>query len=1067
MRCPRCGGETPDARRFCCDCGSRLDAGAPLDEIRTVTVLFADVAGSTAASARLGLEAVKVMMDRVFEVLYQVILQHGGTVDKYIGDCVMSLFGAPLAFGDDPARAVRAGLAIQRSLAEVALELEARGLPAVRMRVGINTGPVICGAVGAGPERRFTVLGHAVNIASHLQQVAPVGGVVVGEETARRIRGLFYTSPFANPHGQAQLVTGERAGGIWLRPREILGREIETVGRGRELDALAAILDACIERSESHLVIVSGEPGIGKSRLLFELFGRLERARPSLQRVVGFAHPLSAAVPFSVAAGAIRQGLGIAIDESPLEAVTKLHSLLAARGRPSLEADLALLSRLLGVGGGAPEGGEDPSLYPRRVLDLLADVVDWLTDRHPVLLVAEDLHWCDASSLALIEHLHARLAGKPLLLAGFTRPELLAERPELLEGARRSRIDLGPLDRSAVGELLVQAVGPEGDRLLELISSRALGNPYHVEELLRSLEERHILVRRIGGWDLRGLPDRLEIPPGVEAVTQARIDHLSPAQRRLFCEAAAVGRTFWDGLLHALDERFSASDLSTLVQRELVVPKQESTFRGQIEYSIVHDLTRDVAYRMLPEPRRSELHRRIAGWLLEQGAAAGTEELALVGRHLDLGGQPEEAAAYLSQAGDAAFAAAAYHTAAQHYGRALEIARAPKRLFDLLARRERVWNALGRFADQRQDAERMLALAGELGDESRVEALLRLGRAQLNVGELEAARQVFRDAYQRALDLGDADAQARSLRWLAMYHFNRSEHHQARAYFEQALQLADRHELESLAAELAYELGVTVGTIGDYPRALDVSNRALEMFRRQRNRYQEAFCLGNIGCFHVYLGEHEDARAVLERAAELGREMGLPLAEASAKANLGNALRLLGQPATALALTEEAASAARELGDPRLGADAEVYGALAALEAGDLVRAEVLARSALEGARRGSMPGTEAAAQMALARVLSRAGDARAAFEASAEAVAILDRIGSVEGFEEEILLVHGELCGRLDRREEAERSLRRAREEIDRKAAFIRQGERRHRFLRRAEALPDGLALPGESHGA
>ncbi len=359
----------------------------------------------------------------------------------------------------------------------------------------------------------------------------------------------------------------------------------------------------------------------------------------------------------------------------------------------------------------------------------------------------------------------------------------------------------------------------------------------------------------------------------------------------------------------------------------------------------------------------------------------------------------------------------------------------------------------------------MLALAAELGEESRVEALLRLGRARLNVGELEGARQVFRDAYQLSLDLGDADAQARSLRWLAMYHFNRSEHHQARAFFEQALQLADRHELESLAAELAYELGVTVGTIGDYPRALDVSNRALEMFRRQSNHYQEAFCLGNIGCFHVYLGEHEDARAVLERAAELGRAMGIPLAEASAKANLGNALRLLGEPAAALALTEEAAATARELGDPRLTADAQVYGALAALEADELARAEQCARAALEEARRGAMPGTEAAALMSLARVLARGGRAEVALTASAESVAILDRIGSVEGFEEEILLVHGELCGRLDRREEAERSLRRAKDEIARKAAFIRQAERRRRFLRRAEELP-GAPL-GESHGA
>ena len=1076
MRCPVCGAESPEGKRYCADCGAPLPRppttelaprparDEPPDEIRTVTVLFGDVAGSTELAAHLGLETVKDVMDSVFDRLYQVVLQHGGTVDKYIGDCIMALFGAPLAFGDDAARAVRAALAIQRTLADLEPKLAARGLPAVKMRIGINTGPVIAGAVGAGPERRYTVVGHGVNIAAHLQREAPVGGVLVGPETFRRIRGLFYLSELATEAGKAYQVMAERAGGLWLRPREILGREVETVGRAPELEALMRELTACTDASEARLLLVVGEPGIGKSRLLFEWLERVEEELPDARSIVGFAHPLSAGVPFSVAAEAVRRGLGISLTEPPLGALTKLHTLLESLGRPSVEADQSTLARILGLPIAEAAPDEDPG-FPRRVLDLLADVVDWLTTRHPTVLVIEDLHWCDSSSLALMDHLLQRLAPKRLLVVGLTRPDLLAEHPELLDGPRRARLDLGPLDRAAVGQLLDQAVGPDSGRLLlDRVADAALGNPYHVEELLRVFEERRVLVRRPGGWEVRELPAELEIPPGVEAVTQARVDNLTPRQRRLLCEAAAAGRTFWDGLLRVVHQGFSPQDLSQLVRRELVVPRESSAFRDQKEYAFAHDLTRDVAYRMLPEPRRADLHRRIAAWLQEQGAV-GPEELALVGRHLDLGGRPDEAALYLARAGDAAYAAAAYATAVMHYGRAVELVRDPGGVFDLLARRERVLNALGRWAEQRRDADQMLQLAEGLGESRRVEALLRSGRARLNIGEHEQAREAFEEAHRLATRIDDVDGQARALRWLAMCHFNRAEHLPARDLFERALKLAERSGLASLAAELAYELGVTVGTIGDYPQALAVSRRALEMFRQQANRYQEAFCLGNLGCFHVYLGDYEEAVTALEEAARLGRAMGIPLAEASANANLGNAFRMLGRAEEALLLELEARDIARQIGDPRLVSDALVYAARAGLDAGRPALAEELAGEALTQARQAGLPGTEAAAQLALARVLGATGRAAEAARASAEAVCILDRIGSVEGLEPEILLVHGDLCRQLGRTAEAEACLARARQEISRKAAFITAPERRARFvaeLVRHAGVPQELA-----HGA
>ena len=1060
-------------------CGEPLSAAGAgsvnaelVDEIRTVTVLFADVAGSTEMTAQLGLEAVKGLMDRVFERIYRVVLEHGGRVDKFIGDCVMALFGAPLAYGDDPARAVRAGLAIVKAVAQMEEELRGDGLPPVRMRVGINTGPVIAGPVGAGPERRYTVLGHAVNLAAHLQQEAPVGGVLVGEGTYRRIRGLFdlrellERSPSAEA-GRAYLVDDERTGGLWLRPREILGKEIEMVGRDVELRHLLNLAAACRETPESRLVLLVGEPGIGKSRLAFEFLSRLEHHHPDTERIVSLAHPISSGIPFSVVADAMRRRLGINTGQPPDQVVARLHAVLETLGRPQLEKDQRALTHILGLPADAERDPEETS-SPRQVLDLMVQLIERLTSR-PTVVVADDLHWADDSSLTLIEHILEQLPDRPLLVIGLVRPEYLLQKPEQLKGPRRNRLDLGPLDHLSVSQLVRQAVGElSDDELLDVISSRALGNPYHAEELLRALEERGVLVRRVGGWDLTTLPADLGIPPGVEAVTQARIDNLTPEQRRVLCHAAAVGRTFWDGLVRSLDDDFAPKDLSVLVERELVVSRQGSTFPGNKEYIFVHDLTRDVAYRMLTEQRRTELHQRVAAWILAQGAS-GAEQLALVGGHLDLGGRPEEAATYLCRAGDAAFSAAAYPTAALHYSRAIELALSRPLQFDLLARRERVLNALGRWNEQRADAARMLEISVELDEEERrVEALLRVGRALLNLGLHGEARAAFEEAQERAMSLGDPASQARSLRWLAMYHFNRSEHLQARELFEHALRLAEEHGLADLEAELGYELGVTAGTVGDYVRALDVSSQALAQFREQGNRYQESYCLANIGCFYIYLGEYDEAVPALEQAAALGREMRIPLAEASAQANLGNAYRLLGRTEEALNLERRARQVAEEIGDHRLAADALIYGALAALDAALEPEAErsrdtrhtlarELAGEALGLAKKSGMVGTEAIARMALARVLAGEGRIDDAYHHSKKAVLILDRIGTVEGFEQEILQVHGDLCAQNGRDEEAQQHRNRARSEVDRKATFIRSEQRRRSFIERALHHPIG----------
>ncbi|MCA9664037.1 MAG: tetratricopeptide repeat protein [Myxococcales bacterium] len=1071
LLCPACCAENPGDKRFCGDCGAELDHG-PLelvDEIRTATVLFADVARFTELSAQLGLEAIKLLMDHVFDRLYQEVLRHGGVVDKYIGDCVMALFGAPIAYGDDAARAVRAGLAFQRALNEMRPELLDLGLPPIDMRVGINSGPVIAGAVGAGPQRRYTVMGHTVNVASHLQQDAPIGAVVIGDGTFRRVRGLFELARLEGGEHSGHVVAGERFGGLWLRPREILGAEVEMVGRVEELSHMQQLMHRCHEERRAQLLVVSGPPGIGKTRLGAEFLTWLELRYSEAVRLVAFADPQVTASPFGVAADALTRKLSSSDSRGEI-GVDALMSMARNVGCTVADGDRAVLARLVGLPSSLvhTRGEKPPSHghFAQRCMDLLEELAERVAELTTIVVFIEDMHWCDAATLELCERLMQRARDKPIFIVGFARPELLRERPELVEGVDRHVIELEALHGDDVGELLERVLGPDLRPRLEALCSSALGNPFHVEELLRTLEERGVLVRQVNGWTLGAVPDDFGIPPGVEAVTQVRIDNLDPSQRALLRSAAAIGPTFWDGALRELASDFSPKDLSTLVRRELVVPMQESQIPGQREFRFLHEMTRQVAYAMIPESQRPPLHLRVAQWLdREQAGTTNAEELAAIGSHFDLGGDKQRAADYLGRAGDVAYERGAYDAALDHFTRAVELAQRDDVLFDVLARRERVHNALGRWALQLADAEHLIELAVDR-DRRRVEALLRLGRAHLNRGEHARARSAFDEALEIASELDDTEGRARALRWIGMVHFNRSEHREALPSFSEALVLAEKAGLDGLAAELAYEYGVTAGTIGDYGRAVDVSRRALEMFRRQGNRYQESFCLGNLGCFHIYLGEYERAVAVLEQAAALGRRMGIPLAEASAEANLGNALRFLGRFDEALRLEARAGAVAQRLGDVRLEADTCLYGALAALGAntamGDRLDAASLAREALSLARQAEMPGTEAAASMALAQALAAAGKLDEALGASARAVQILDALGSVEGFEADIRLTHARLCLSAGRRAEAYAILERARSELEQMAEQIDGSERRRRFLLMVESNAAIFRLSG-----
>src|SRR6266540_990426 len=531
-RCPSCGTPAPAEARFCMTCGSALDAPAPPgaappaptsvsippEERCQVTVLFADLSGYTAFAERLDPEAVKSLVDRALLRLGQEVERYGGTVDKYIGDNVMAIFGAPVAHEDDAERAVRAGLGMQAAMAEVN-----EGLPDgahFALRVGVNTGEVLAGAVGAA----YTVTGDTVNVASRLQSAARPGSVTVGERTMRSTDAAIEYAALdpLELKGKAERVPAWEAVGLIAEHavrRVAPASESPLVGRRQELGALDSLYERVVREGTSHLVTVVGEAGVGKSRLLREFERRLEE-HPSKPKVrTGRCLPYGSSIVFWALGEVLRAECGIVESDSSEEAWRKLRSYVTElMGKPSTHADreAALIGRLLGVDVPAelvPEE-DDPERMRELFLAALRRGIEAIATRRPFVIAFEDIHWADDGMLDAIEHL-AQWVRAPLMLVCLARDELLDRRPSW-GGGRRSatQLMLSPLSDEH-SRALVWALLPQGQEVVPAVAERSGGNPLFAEEMARRIAEE-------------GTIEAASLPDTVQAVLAARLDSLEP-----------------------------------------------------------------------------------------------------------------------------------------------------------------------------------------------------------------------------------------------------------------------------------------------------------------------------------------------------------------------------------------------------------------------------------------------------------------------------------------------------------------------------------------------------------
>ncbi len=834
-------------------CGAGFDAAAPPvvsaeppDERRQVTVLFADLSGYTAVAEAMDPEAVKSLVDRSLRRLGSEVQSFGGTVDKYIGDNVMALFGAPVAHEDDAERAVRAALRMQESMEEINEWLP--GDTALALRVGVNTGEVMAGAVGD----RYTVTGDTVNVASRLQSAGRPGTVTVGERTVQATRqavGYHELAPLTLK-GKAKPVPAWEATGLIAAQslRRAASLEAPLMGRERELDALETAYGRVVRDGRAHMITLIGEAGVGKSRLLRELEHRLAKAEPPAGIRTGRCLPYGSGIVYWALGEVVRGEAGIVDSDSSEEAWSKLTAYVS---HVLSEAPALAERRAAQIGGSlgfdVPEALEpsetaDPQRRRETFFSALRTVIESSARRTPLVLAFEDIHWADDGMLDAIEHL-ARWVHAPLLVVCLARDDLL-ERRSGWGGGRlgATQLALEPLSSASSRELVTALVGggdgPWSD-LVPLLAERSGGNPLFAEEMVRRLEDE-------------GTDGITELPDSVQAVLAARIDALEPFERRLVQQAAVVGRTFWEGSLAALAEaegRPLAPALSALQEKDILAPEAESRLAGEQELAFKHVLIRDVAYGMLPKAVRWRKHLEVGRFIEERAGDRTDEVVALLAEHYgraaalgtEAGGEPGElaevvgrAVRFLEEAGDAEALLYANREAVAHYGLALDrvrdtdpaaAARIGEKQGDVALRLGRVdaamdvWHACLAFQEGEENLDRMADLRRKVGAALAVK------------GERKAAIE----NYQRGINLlkdGPPKLELVHLYEEAAWLYLQTGDNMLAIYAsEKALRLAERLGETGAASRAHGIFGRVFGRIGDNEKARVNLERSVELAR--------------------------------------------------------------------------------------------------------------------------------------------------------------------------------------------------------------------------------------------
>jgi len=901
MKCLQCNAENPAGSNFCLRCGARLGGtcgacaaelapgsrfcnlcGAPTGgetpeeraaapssytprhladkilksksalqgERKQVTVLFCDIVESSKLAERLDAERMHEVMDRALRLMAEAVHRFEGTVNQFLGDGIMALFGAPIALEDHALRAVRAALAIQETIGGYSSQLSDTHGTQLRLRIGINTGPVVVGKIGDDLRMDYTAIGDTTHVAARLEGLAQPGTILVSDATHRLVHGYIRSESKGTVQVKGReapisvrKVTGRRR----TRSRLELSAErglTEFIGRRREL----GILHDCLARAKAgkgQVVTISGEAGAGKSRLLHEFRKSLEG--DAVTWLEGPCEPYAQSMPYSSVLQILRADFHIEEGDNSLQIQQKLRHGMALLD-PSLESGLPYLCELFNIPSeDASLKHLDPQIRRRRTFDALNALTIAGSQRRPFIAVIEDMHWIDSVSEDYYAHLADSIAGIPLLLVTAHRPGYS------VRWGDKTYYTHIPLDLLSEREAEAMTATLLGSRclpsaLFRIIWDKAEGNPLFVEEITLSLLERGILRR---GPDVQWPEDTsVDVPPTVQDIVRARIDRLEATVKRTLQNAAVIGREFALRLLSSICEAPIDVDasLDTLKRLELI---HESRVVPEREFMFKHAIIQDVAYEGMLVQQRKLIHGEIGRVIEELHADSLEEHAPLLAHHYSRSEHLDRAFEYAVKAGDRAVRLHANVQARAFYEQALMIAR-------------------------------RLPPSSATAVQSEMQAILRLAAVSATRQDIDRDLSNLAQAQAKAQESGDERMQARLLYWFGRHHYVLGNPETALSRATQSLQIADRIGEDAIAALPVNLMGRIHAFRAEFRTAGELLERSVRQMRLLDNKREESTAAGLAGWVLGEQGEFDRARTYADDGIRLAQEIHDPFAESAA-----------------------------------------------------------------------------------------------------------------------------------------------------------------------------------------